>query len=156
MSRPGTVKIALPQHGHVTAILVAIDESTGYAVAVYSVARADGAPAYGAIGVPSGLVSEGWRAELKRRSTARMPSRQTSADAFHALHTPADFKGNDGDDKENQLGLLITASAQSAKRKREENNTTAAPTLIGYACDAVRTLIYWPSHSFAPRLLLHS
>ena len=108
------------------------------------------------LGVPSGLVSEGWRAELKRRSTARMPSRQTSADAFHALHTPADFKGNDGDDKENQLGLLITASAQSAKRKREENNTTAAPTLIGYACDAVRTLIYRPSHSLAPRLLLHS
>jgi hypothetical protein len=83
-------------------------------------------------------------------------ARRSAPSGRSSLHTPADFKGNDGDDKENQLGLLITASAQSAKRKREENNTTAAPTLIGYACDAVRTLIYWPSHSFAPRLLLHS
>ena len=119
----GAVQISLNDR-RVTASIAAIDETSGYAVAVYTEAHGRPTPVHGAVAMPLGLISEVCHKDIKKRRR-KLTAAAGAAAKCQPLHAPEHFAAHDG-----ELGRVIRGSAATAQDCR-----LAQPTLVGFTCD---------------------
>jgi hypothetical protein len=119
----GAVQVSLNDR-RVTASIAAIDETSGYAVAVYTEAHGRPTPVHGAVAMPLGLISEVCHKDIKKRRR-KLNAGAGAAAKCRPLHALEHFVAHDG-----ELGRVIRGSAATAQDCR-----LAQPTLVGFTCD---------------------